>query len=492
METHRAAEQIGKLIGEGDLGQGHTIYDRVLYPSALYRTTHPEHLAAILRLHGLDGADPRRARVLEIAGGDGLNAMAMAAAYPDAQFVSFDLAPSAVAQGQAMADAAGLSNARIMVGDIVDLADRLEGPFDYVIAHGLYAWVSPEVQQATLRLIDRVLAPEGIAYISYNAMPGGHLRMAVRQMLLRRLEGITEPEERLKQALDFLKDFGRPKDDDGASQAALRRIARLIVEKNAHTLFHDELGEWYDPKSLTQICAEAGAHHLAYLTEAQPGGLFHGLPGRDLDDAQVVRLAQQVDDDDVCFFHQSLFIRPGRAPLRRLDVDALARLLICASPGLEREGELAFAIGGNRFETDDADLAKFLDLLVRERPLRVPLAHFATDEARGLAILNLVNRGILELHSLPFPGVLNAGPRPQTTSLTRALIAGDQKQVLTLDHRSLTVVEEAPRQVLALLDGSLTLEEVCDRWDRDVKGPDMRIDAVSAITQLARAGLLCA
>jgi len=116
-----------------------TSYDKVYYPSALYRTTAPEHLAAIARLHGLDAVDPRRARVLEIAGGDGLNLHAMAAVYPDAQFVSFDLAASAVAQGQALLAASGLGNVRIETGDVVEAAGSMDGPFDYIIAHGLYA-----------------------------------------------------------------------------------------------------------------------------------------------------------------------------------------------------------------------------------------------------------------------------------------------------------------------------------------------------------------
>ena len=67
-------------------------YDVMAYPSGVFATTHPDHLATIARLHGLNPPPPETARVLEIGGGDGMNLIAMAAAYPDARFRSFDLA----------------------------------------------------------------------------------------------------------------------------------------------------------------------------------------------------------------------------------------------------------------------------------------------------------------------------------------------------------------------------------------------------------------
>ncbi|MEE4452462.1 class I SAM-dependent methyltransferase [Novosphingobium resinovorum] len=475
---------------------GPTVYDEVQYPSALYRTTHPEHLAAIARLHGLGAADPRRARVLEIAGGDGLNVMAMAAALPDAQFVNIDLAPSAIARGQQLAAACGLANARIEVADVIaaaeTCADDWGGAFDYVIAHGLYAWVPPAVQRATLRLIDRVLAPEGVAYISYNAMPGGYLRMALRDMLLYEMGDTTEDagndEDRARQAMAILGDYGRDRDSDTLEQAALRRMARRMTDKDLHFLFHDELGAVYDPKALHRIVAEAGAHNLAYLTEAQPGGLFHGMPGEALDDDAVVRRAQIADYRDLCFFHQSLFVRPGRAPLRVPDWRVFETLLAGVPAGLARTGPREFKMANNTFEIGDATLADFMELMIRRAPARLPLAAFAQSPEHGEAILRLVDRGILELHSLPFPGALDAGERPRANALLRALIAQGETRLFTLDHRAIAIDEEGPRLFLSLLDGSRDRAELTREWERS--GRPEQTDVTSALRQFARAGML--
>lgn len=478
------------MEGDENLEPIQTAYDEVQYPSALYRTTHPEHLAAIARLHGLAAADPRHARVLEIAGGDGFNVLAMAVALPDAQFVNFDLAPTAVARGQALVAASGLANARIEVGDVVEAADTMEGTFDYVIAHGLYAWVPPTVQEATMRLIDRVLAPEGVAYISYNALPGCHLRKAIRDMLLFELEGIADRDDRLRHAAVILEDFGRDRPDDSLSQAALRKTARLMRQKDLHTLFHDELGDIYDPKELRQIVAEAAAHNLAYLTESQPGGLFHGLPGRAIDDVTVVREAQLADYRDLSFFHQSLFVRPGRDPLRVPDDALLCSLLAGVPAGLRRTGPTTFHVGEGEFEVDDAALADFLEMVVRHAPVRVPLARFAQSPQHCEAILQLVNRGIVELHSLPFPGAVEPGDRPSANCLLRAMIERGETRLSTLDHRSIDIVEQGPRWFLSLLDGSRDRDELAARWQASEHASQIDVD--TALRQLARAGLLSA
>lgn len=470
-----------------------TAYDEVQYPSALYRTTHPEHLAAIARLHGLDAVDPRKARVLEIAGGDGLNVLAMAAAFPDAKFVNIDLAPSAVARGQALVEAADLANARIEVADVVAAADSFEGEFDYVIAHGLYAWVPPVVQQATLRLIDRVLSPNGVVYLSYNALPGSYLRLAVRDMLLFEIGGLTDNDDRIRHALVILEDFAKPRDEDSLAQAALRNTARLITLKDVQTLFHDELGSVYDPKSLHQVVAEAEAHNLSYLTESQPGGLYHGLPGTTaeeatLDDAAVVRRAQLADYRDLCFFHQSLFVRPGRRPLRSPDWDVLGSLLAGVPAGLKRTSRTEFSIAEGEFEVGDDALADFLEALVRHAPARLPLAPFAPSPFHGEAILQLVNRGIIELHSLPFPGSLEPGEHPRTNPLIRAMIARGETRLFTLDHRVIAITEEGPRQFLSLLDGQRDRTALAEEWQATGMAGQTDVDA--ALHQLARAGLL--
>ena len=71
------------------------VYDDVRYSNYPYAQTHPDRLATVAILHGLEPPDPFHARVLEIGCGAGGNLMAMAAATPGIRAVGVDLAAGA-------------------------------------------------------------------------------------------------------------------------------------------------------------------------------------------------------------------------------------------------------------------------------------------------------------------------------------------------------------------------------------------------------------
>jgi len=49
------------------------------------------------------------------------------------------------------------------------------------------------VQERLLSLTREVLAAHGVAYVSYNAYPGRHVREALRQMMLWHVRGREAP-----------------------------------------------------------------------------------------------------------------------------------------------------------------------------------------------------------------------------------------------------------------------------------------------------------
>src|SRR2546421_5340561 len=123
-----------------------TAYDAVVYPSLCHPQTHPDRLAVIANLFGLDPAAPDRCRVLEIGCGDGANLLPLAAAFPDSKFFGFDLAETRVNAGREALRELGLRNLELIQADILKFP--LEGePFDYVIAHGIYSWIPFEARE---------------------------------------------------------------------------------------------------------------------------------------------------------------------------------------------------------------------------------------------------------------------------------------------------------------------------------------------------------
>jgi len=61
--------------------------------------------------------------------------------------------------------------------------DESWGQFDYVICHGVYSWVPEAVQDKILTICKANLTPNGVAYVSYNTLPGWHMRGMIRDMM---------------------------------------------------------------------------------------------------------------------------------------------------------------------------------------------------------------------------------------------------------------------------------------------------------------------
>jgi len=117
-----------------------TSHDIVKYPSYTHPQTHPERMAVIGALSGLEPAPVTRCRVLELGCGNASNLAPMAWSLPGSQFVGVDLASKPIGQGLEMIQHLGLANVRLVCADVKSV-DRGWGEFDYIIAHGLYSWV---------------------------------------------------------------------------------------------------------------------------------------------------------------------------------------------------------------------------------------------------------------------------------------------------------------------------------------------------------------
>jgi cyclopropane fatty-acyl-phospholipid synthase-like methyltransferase len=130
-------------------------YDMTPYTSNSYPQSAPGQLAAIGYLFGLETPEVATARVLEIGCGAGGNLIPFAAAHPRARVVGIDLSQVQIDHGRPRVHALGLNNLRLLAGDIARMNLAELGQFDFVIAHGVYSWVPPEVQEALLSALTR-------------------------------------------------------------------------------------------------------------------------------------------------------------------------------------------------------------------------------------------------------------------------------------------------------------------------------------------------
>jgi SAM-dependent methyltransferase len=183
--------------------QSLTAYDQVPYPSLAHVQTHPDRLATIAALFGLQTAPVERCRVLELGCGDGMNLISMAHGLPQSEFFGIDSAGRAIAEGNQTIDDLSLDNVRLQQLDLMKFAAN-DVAFDYIIAHGLYSWVPDPVRDRILAICSECLSQNGIAYVSYNTYPGGHIRDMVREMMLFHVRGASDVGQKIAQGRALL------------------------------------------------------------------------------------------------------------------------------------------------------------------------------------------------------------------------------------------------------------------------------------------------
>nr|MBA3747273.1 methyltransferase regulatory domain-containing protein [Solirubrobacterales bacterium] len=352
-----------------------TSYDAVSYPGYAYEQTHPDRIATQATLFGMSPASPAACRVLEIGAGDGGNLIPMALGLPGSEFVGIDLAAEPVGRGTAVIDELALSNVTLRVADVLELPADL-GQFHYVIAHGVYSWIPPRPRDALVAACGRLLAPHGVAYISYNAYPGSYLRDMASDILSFHLKGVGDPGERLARARHLMA-LVVAANARTPYAGVLREHFERVLQHPDPLLYHDDLAEVNTPVYLHEFVAHAARHGLQFLAEARlHDSQLHELPadvaselGRLPDDA-VVR-EQYIDFVVNRMFRQTLLCRDDVALDRTLDARRLAGLSFAAAMRIERtvgEEPTFVGRGGVSFQPGRRRLSAAIEVIAAAWP----------------------------------------------------------------------------------------------------------------------------
>jgi methyltransferase-like protein/cyclopropane fatty-acyl-phospholipid synthase-like methyltransferase len=456
-----------------------TTYDDIPYISRPRYATHPDCLATVATLLGLRPAPPDGCRVLELGCATGGNLIALAEALPGSRFAGIDLSPKQVAPGQAVVRALGLANVELRPLSILDI-DESFGEFDYLICDGVYSWVPEAVREKILSVCRRHLAPQGVAYVSYNTYPGWHQRGLVREMLNFHAGRFAGPAERVRQAralLDFLvRSVPNP---DSTYGRTLREECDALAREPDSYLFHEHLEEENHPVYFHEFAGRAAAHGLQYVEDAWSHALLAGP-----DPAVAAALRQWSPDlihqeQYLDFLHNRTFRRSlvchadvalNREPSPDLVLAFCVRAL--ARPVVERPDVGSTA--AEEFRTDRGQTVstniplikaalvalyeawpaalRFDALLAAARERLGPAA--ADDGPRPLAQallqLYLSNLVALHVHSPEF--VLEPGERPRASPLARFEAATGNR--VTSRLHALVDLDGLDREVLRCLDGS--------------------------------------
>ena len=247
-------------------------YDELPYFSAAIEWSAPERLALASWLHGgprpaLDGC-----RVLELGCGNGANLLPLAYYRPESRFVGVDGAATAVALAQRRCADLELTNLELIHADFADadraLADR--EPFEFILAHGVFSWVSDEDRDALFALCARRLRRGGLLYLNYNARPGWNVRGIVRDFLLAQTAGAANLASRTELAREVAARIAAALETPGEHPYShlLANEMRFVRDSHPSYIAHEFLAPHNNAYWRWDFLALAGRYGLEHVADA--------------------------------------------------------------------------------------------------------------------------------------------------------------------------------------------------------------------------------
>ena len=278
----------------------------VAYTSAFYRETTPAWLAMAALLLGHRPPDLAQPfRYADLGCGNGLTALTVAATSPHAEVHAFDFNPTHIEFGRDLAARAGLANIRFheaSFAEIAAMADDALPAFDFIVAHGVLSWISPENRTFLTDIVGRRLRAGGLAYFSYNVTTGWAGMVPLRALMRMLSAASGERSDRSVAAtwtaLDKLKDGGAA--FFAANPGVEARIANLR-QQDPRYLAHELLNEDWHPLMFTDVAdamADAKCSYIGSATLAENIDAVGVPPGVQpmMADVRDIRLRETLRD----------------------------------------------------------------------------------------------------------------------------------------------------------------------------------------------------
>lgn len=475
-------------------------YNDVAYVSDAQPQAHPDRLATVGRLFGLRPADVTDCRVLELGCGTGGHLLPAALSLPASSFVGVDVAEDAVREGRRRAAQYGLTNAELLVADLMEL-DASLGTFDFIIAHGVYSWVPPAVQDQLLALCRALLAPQGIAYVSYNVLPGWHLAQASRGLMRFQMEQYEDRARQLREARGLLAMVADAQTRSSPYAQLIAQERERLADYPDWFLIHDHLAEINEPLYFSDFVDRARQHQLQFLGEADVHSMnAHGLAPwveEALAQADTVEMREQyLDFFRGRSFRRTLLCRAEASIDRDATASSVSEFLVSA-PVREvarEDGQRTYAGHvGRTIQTGHPGAEAVLHALQERWPHRLAVAELREqvggrlegEETLEQFLFGLYRDGFVDLHTFMPTLTTEVSGRPLASPVARRQVV-DDTLVTNLLHHNVPVEDPVMRRVLASLDGTRTLEDVTAAAGLTKRGGrDAVEEAVRSFAQVA-------
>ena len=518
-------------------------YDVVPYPSHPFRQSHPERMATVGNLFGLKPAPIENCRVLEIGCAAGGNLIPMAEMFPESSFLGVDLSKKQIEQGERNISSLGLTNIELKRMDCADI-DESMGKFDYIICHGVFSWVSKDVQDKIFAVCQNYLNEDGIAYVSYNTYPGWHFRGMIRDMMNFHVRTVTDVTRKIHQARALLEFLAKSvSSDKGAYGAMLNSELQLLRQQSDNYIFHEHLEKDNEPVYFYEFVERARDFDLQYLGESQISTMWIGNFPKEIAETleriapEIVEREQYADFVRNRTFRQTLICHKDAKVTRALRMESLEGAYVTGNldeqvkPGEQpKPGEPRTFVNPRTLQTmttQDPLVHGLVTQLKGSFPRAVAfddlfqhtldnlvdgvIADATKIEAlkRSLAtnVIHMAVSGIVELQYSPSRFTNEIPEYPKTTAVSR-MQAASTSRLTNCRHESVNV-DDLSRHLIPLMDGTRNRAQLAEELKRLVdegklvihqkgeKKEEIAMETVmqgaidEVLTRLVRTCLLC-
>lgn len=456
--------------------------------------SHPSHLKTLASLFGMkDLASLKNARVLEIGCLSGGNITPIAYDYPEAEFVGVDFLEENIAVANNVANSLGLKNITFHTKSILDLGSDI-GKFDYIIAHGVFSYLSKDEQEHLIKASKEMLNPSGLVYVSYNTLPGWGSAGAVRDMVRYHANRFVTAEDKVIQARLFL-DFAQKSAEsiNSYNRDDIAAEAKIISTYSDAKLLRDYLSPNDNECYFYEFINSANKFGLQYLADADLSSMYIGNLPKEIEEklSQIgdiinteqymdfinnrryratilcngdVALNRNISYENVENFYMYMNIAP-KEPFVKADVmdaskqaDFLVRTVMGSERNISTSSPILKAILYSfsevyvQLQTDD-----IISLAVDK------LDGIQRDEVRNEFMFNVVNMilaGLVHISADLKNFTVNVSEKPKVSDLARIQASNPERFWVTNMKHERFQINILEKHMISLMDGNKNKEEI--------------------------------
>lgn len=239
----------------------------VKFPAFFYKEMQPVWISHLVRMQGISAPDIKKSfNFCELGCGVGINLLVAAACHPDAHFYGIDLNLEHIEIARSAAESVGIKNVDFIYGEFSEVSEFSKS-FDFIVTHGVWSWVAPEVREKILDFVDNQLKPCGVFYLHYMCHPGStdlNVLQHILKLFSKQVPGTSA--HKVKSGVQLLKELDRR----GAfvDQPNVRRHLEQLSGRAANDLAHEFLTDYWFPQHSSDVHHQVGTREMSYVGSA--------------------------------------------------------------------------------------------------------------------------------------------------------------------------------------------------------------------------------